>query len=50
MAVGVVQDSKIDYYGYLKEKGEITSIRNHQLTFEIGSITKVFTTYIWIPF
>ena len=46
LAIAVVQDGQTSYYGIIKEKNVVHPIKNEQFIFEIGSITKVFTSSV----
>lgn len=46
LAIAVVQDGQTSYYGIIKEKNVVHPISNEQSIFEIGSITKVFTSSV----
>jgi len=44
LAVAIVQEDKISYYGIIKKGEQFEEKSNAQAVFEIGSITKVFTS------
>lgn len=46
MAVGVVDNSNIEVKGFIKKNRRVELIENSKTLFEIGSITKVFTTHV----
>lgn len=46
LSVAVIQDGKVNYYGIIKENNTIKPIMNRDKVFEIGSITKVFTSTV----
>lgn len=46
LSIAIIHNGKPEYYGILKEKNILKSIRNENKIFEIGSITKVFTATI----
>ena len=43
LSFAVVKNGKADYYGMIKENGDINEINNNNSAFEIGSVTKAFT-------
>jgi len=43
LSFAVVKNGKADYYGMIKENGDINEINNNDSAFEIGSVTKAFT-------
>ncbi len=43
IAIGIVNKSKVDHFGYVKKDSLCLPIENSKTLFEIGSITKVFT-------
>ncbi|AZA80759.1 penicillin-binding protein [Chryseobacterium lactis] len=45
-SVAIIQNNKTNYYGMIKENGMIKPIENQNKIFEIGSITKVFTSSV----
>lgn len=46
VSIALTQGGKINYYGIIKTNDTIKSIENQNKIFEIGSITKVFTSTI----
>ncbi|AKK72028.1 penicillin-binding protein [Chryseobacterium gallinarum] len=46
LSIALIQNGKTNYYGILKENGAIKPIENQNKIFEIGSITKVFTSTV----
>jgi CubicO group peptidase (beta-lactamase class C family) len=44
LAIAIIQNGKINYYGLTKLKDTISCSNNSESQFEIGSITKVFTS------
>ncbi|MFW1966192.1 serine hydrolase [Acinetobacter guillouiae] len=46
LSIAVVQNQKVKYYGVIKTEGMIKPIENQNKVFEIGSITKVFTSTV----
>jgi len=46
MAFALIHGSKIDYYGLKRIYGKNEKVENATSVFEIGSITKVFTTHL----
>lgn len=46
LSIAIIQNGKTNYYGVLKLNDTIKSIENQTKVFEIGSITKVFTSTI----
>jgi len=46
IAIGTIQANKITFQGYQKLTDKVIEIENTQSLFEIGSITKVFTTNV----
>lgn len=44
MAIAIIENGKAQFYGVKVEKDSALLFDNHQLGFEIGSITKVFTS------
>ncbi len=45
-SVAFIQGDKVNYYGAIKQGGNIETVDNRNRVFEIGSITKVFTSTI----
>ncbi|BAP33403.1 penicillin-binding protein [Chryseobacterium sp. StRB126] len=46
LSIAVVQNGKTNYYGIIKDHDSIKPIENQNKVFEIGSITKVFTSTV----
>ncbi|UFH32061.1 serine hydrolase [Chryseobacterium sp. C-71] len=46
LSIAVIKNGKTNYYGIIKENDSIKSIENQSKVFEIGSITKVFTSTV----
>ncbi|KFF01336.1 penicillin-binding protein [Chryseobacterium formosense] len=46
VSIAVIKDGKTNYYGIVKENDSIKPIENQSKVFEIGSITKVFTSTV----
>ena len=46
LSIAVIRDGITDYYGILKTKDTIKPVNNQDKCFEIGSITKVFTSTV----
>ena len=46
LSIAYIQNGKVNYYGIQKSNDSIISIQNHNKVFEIGSITKVFTSTV----
>ncbi|MCH7407136.1 serine hydrolase [Belliella aquatica] len=46
LSIAVIQNGKVDYYGVIRIDETIKSIENQNGIFEIGSITKVFTSTV----
>ena len=44
IAIAIIKDGKVNYFGINKENDTISTIDNKKSIFEIGSITKVFTS------
>lgn len=44
LSIAVVNDSATAYYGAIREKDTLKTINNSRIVFEIGSMTKVFTS------
>ncbi len=45
-SIGIISNSKINYYGIIIENDSVKPIDNKDKVFEIGSITKVFTSTV----
>ncbi|MFP5470211.1 MAG: serine hydrolase domain-containing protein [Bacteroidia bacterium] len=46
LAFAIIKNGEVFYYGIRKENGSYSSINNQQSVFEIGSISKVFTSML----
>lgn len=46
LSIAVVENGKTNYYGIIKQNDTIKPIENQSKVFEIGSITKVFTSTV----
>jgi len=46
LSIAVIQNGKTNYYGIIKQNDTIEPIENQTKVFEIGSITKVFTSTV----
>lgn len=46
LSIAIIQNGKTNYYGIIKLNDTIKSIENQNKVFEIGSITKVFTSTV----
>lgn len=46
LSIAVIQDGKTNYYGIIRDSATIKPIKNQDKIFEIGSITKVFTSTV----
>lgn len=46
LSIAIIRNGKTNYYGIIKENDSIKPIENHNKVFEIGSITKVFTSTV----
>ena len=46
ISIALIQDDKIEFYGIIRDEGAIKPIENQNKVFEIGSITKVFTSTV----
>lgn len=44
VAIATIENGKVTYYGFSKSNGKLEEIDNQHSLFEIGSITKVFTS------
>ncbi len=44
ISIGIYDSGKEHYYGFVKDSSSLATIDNHKKVFEIGSITKVFTS------
>ncbi len=50
ISIAIIKDGKVGYYGVKKSKDTIFSIENRKSIFEIGSISKVFTSTLLANF
>lgn len=48
LSIAILRDGQTTFLGVKRQNDSIKSIMNHQSVFEIGSITKVFTTHLLI--
>ncbi|MFA6838671.1 MAG: serine hydrolase domain-containing protein [Dysgonamonadaceae bacterium] len=46
LSIAIIQNGKTNYYGIIKTNDKIKPIENQNKVFEIGSITKVFTSTV----
>src|SRR5690606_35384752 len=46
LSIAIIQNGKTGYYGIIKANDTIKSIENQNRVFEIGSITKIFTSTV----
>lgn len=46
LSIAVIQNGKTDYYGIIREHDSIKPVENQNKVFEIGSISKVFTSTV----
>lgn len=46
MSIALIRNGKTAYYGIIKRNDTILPIQNQQMVFEIGSLTKVFTSTV----
>ncbi|GAB5551109.1 MAG: hypothetical protein Sapg2KO_07000 [Saprospiraceae bacterium] len=46
LSIAIIKEGKTNYYGVINENGTLKSIENQNKVFEIGSITKVFTSTV----
>ncbi len=44
ISIALIEAGKVDYFGLLRRDDELIKVDNHNNVFEIGSITKVFTS------
>jgi len=44
IAIAIIHNGKVNYYGIHKKNDTISKVNNHKNVFEIGSISKVFTS------
>jgi CubicO group peptidase (beta-lactamase class C family) len=50
VSIAIIKDGKARYYGINKESDTILTINNHKSVFEIGSISKIFTSTLLANF
>ncbi|WP_190811681.1 serine hydrolase [Flagellimonas sp. S3867] len=50
ISIAIISNGKANYFGIIKENDSVLTIENYNKVFEIGSITKVFTTTILADF
>ena len=50
LAIAIIENGNPCYYGTIRKGDSLKTIINHQLAFEIGSITKVFTSTMMAEF
>lgn len=50
ISIAIINNGKISYYGIIKESDTISTIDNQKSVFEIGSISKVFTSTLLASF
>lgn len=46
LSIALVQNDTVSFFGGTKKEGQVTPIKNELSLFEIGSISKVFTTHL----
>lgn len=46
LSIALIRNDDISYYGVLKDNGTLRPVVNHSKVFEVGSITKVFTSTV----
>ncbi len=46
LSIAVIKNGKTDYYGIIKENDSVKPIENQSKVFEIGSVTKIFTSTV----
>jgi CubicO group peptidase (beta-lactamase class C family) len=46
LSIAIIKDGKVSYYGVINDQETLKPIKNDKMIFEIGSITKVFTSTI----
>lgn len=47
LSIAIIEKGEMNYYGIVKENDSIKAIENQDKVFEIGSITKVFTSTVF---
>jgi CubicO group peptidase (beta-lactamase class C family) len=50
LSIALVNDTMVNYLGFIKEKESLTCVNNKDSVYEIGSITKIFTTFLLANF
>jgi CubicO group peptidase (beta-lactamase class C family) len=50
ISIGIIKDGEVSYYGINKVNDTVLTINNHKSIFEIGSISKVFTSTLLANF
>ncbi len=50
IAIAIIKNGKVNYYGIKRNNDTISTSENYKSTFEIGSITKVFTSTLLSAF
>ena len=50
LSIALVKDTMVDYLGFIKEKDSLSCVDNKDSVYEIGSITKIFTTFLLADF
>jgi len=50
ISIALIKDGKVSYFGIKKENDTVLTIDNHKSVFEIGSISKVFTSTLLANF
>lgn len=50
ISIAIIKDGKVSYYGVKKENDTVLTVDNKENTFEIGSISKVFTSTLLANF
>lgn len=50
ISIAIINNGKVSYYGIIKESDTISTIDNQKSVFEIGSISKVFTSTLLASF
>lgn len=46
LAIGIIDNGKVYYYGIMRDKDTLKTIENSSSLFQIGSVSKVFTTSV----